>query len=191
MASVRGGRDVVHRVFCWIALIGVGAGCGSNLSRPLEVRLGSPRDEVVAALRANDYCRSPGARGEIENYAPCEAAGLDLAESWVVARYDRDGKLDRVTRYERQPDDAAAAQRWEGLVTRARHRLGAESPEARRRLAELTEPPDGTVAWAAWFSGDATAIEALYPVRPGSERSPNVVEDILWAVAQDDGKSAP
>jgi hypothetical protein len=166
------------------ALFGTQHGCGGGSPvRPLDVSLGSSRDDAVAALRHHDYCRAHGPKQQIENYPRCDSVGMDLAESWVVAHYDRDGKLERVTRYERQPSDNTAAERWEKLVASARERLGAESADARKRLGEVAEPPDGTVAWAAWFTQDAAAIKALYLVRSTTERSPNVVEEIRWALS--------
>jgi hypothetical protein len=158
-------------------------GCGGTTSSgPLAVSLGTPRNQAIEALHRSDYCRPEGPPQEIENYARCDSPGLQLGESWVVARYNSDGALDRLTRYERQPDERRATERWEALLKAARDKFGVESKDARTRLAEVSEPPDGTVAWVAWFSRDASTINALYLVRPSTEQDPNVVEEVRWAV---------
>lgn len=161
-------------------------GCSAATANgPLTVALGTPRDKTVSSLKGSDYCRREGPPQVIENYPRCDSPGFQLGESWVVARYNKNGRLDRLTRYERQPDEKHATDRWGALVKAARREFGEESKEARIRLAEISEPPDGAVAWVAWFSPDASAITALYLVRPPTSSDPNVVEEVRWAVTSE------
>jgi len=177
---------VLFRLLINFALLSFVVGCGgASATGPLNVRLGTERQTAVAELERRDYCRPAGPSLEVENYARCDSPGLQLGESWVVARYNENGELDQLTRYERQPDERRATERWEALVAGGRQAFGRESKQARARLSELAEPPNGTVAWVAWFSADATTITALYLVRPSAQSEPNVVEVVRWAITSE------
>ncbi len=161
-------------------------GCASGARKALDVPLGTSRADAVSVLRAHEFCRPEGRMQAIENYPRCDQVGLELSESWVVARYDREGKLERLTRYERQRDETAAAERWEALITEGRKTRGAESEDAKKRAGEMGDTPEGAIAWVAWFVQGSAAIDVLYLVRAASPKTPNIVEDVRWVPAPEE-----
>lgn len=164
-------------------LLGSSGCAGSARHAPLSVAPGSDRAGVVSGLRGHDYCRPEGPERATETFVRCDRPGLAIGESWVVAEYDTDDRLVRMRRLERQPDQKTATERWNHLVEERTRALGPTSPDAKARLSELGETPDGATSWAAWYDEQGRVVIGVYLVRPPAERDPNVVELIRWSAS--------
>jgi len=158
-------------------------GCGgASAETPLTVSLGTPRDRVVAHLRARAFCppAPDGPRPRIEVYPRCERPGAEWGEAWVSATYEAE-RLVELKRYERFADDARALERWNQLVGE-RTKLGPASAEATAALrARPLEP--GTRSLQA-FRVAADTVVGVYLLTPTPPHDASILEAIVRVPAR-------
>lgn len=166
--------------FAGLALLVFFAACGDRSNLRLEVVPGQSRSKAESALRDTKYCRVEPREQRQQSYGRCGVKGFELGESQVLIEYDAEGSVARARRMERFEDDEQATRRWNALVGEREQAFGAESPEARTRLAALGEGPVGAVLWKAWFGKNLDQVIGVYLVRPSDPREPQIVEVIRW-----------
>jgi hypothetical protein len=165
-----------------VVLLGVGAGaCAAQRAEgPLYVSLGLSRTETARYLRNYDFCPQLEAARDEEVYPQCDHPGAGYGDAWVVARY-RAGRLNKVQRFERWADEARAAERWNQLVEK-RARRTPVSLDARSRIVERQQIPEGTRTWAAFQVGDD--LVGVYLLAPADADKPSILEEILPATGE-------
>ncbi len=150
--------------------------CGNSANLRLHAATGQSRAQAENALKGNHYCRLEPREQSKQSYVRCGVKGYELGESWVVVDYDELGSVTRVTRMEHFEDGDKATERWNALAQERGQSLGAESAQARSRLAALGEAPEGAVLWKAWQGTGLDELVGLYLVRPSDPKDPQVVE---------------
>jgi len=156
--------------------------CGGPAAEsPITVQLGTPRDQVVADLKAKHrYCAKTDVRPAppptgSDVYNRCERAGAEWGESWIKVQYE-ENKLVELKRYERFADDARAIERWNELIGQ-RAKVTPESAEATAALkGRLLEP--GTRSMKA-FKVDDTTVVGVYLLTPTPPEDASVLEAIV------------
>ena len=161
-----------------LALLLVACGCaGPTAESPITVSLGTPRDQVIADLKAKHrYCAKPASRPPptgTDTYPRCDRPGAEWGESWITATYE-DGKLVALKRYERFSDDARAVERWNQLIA-DRAKVSPEDATAVMRARPL-EP--GTRSMKA-FKVDATTVVGVYLLTPTPPQDASILEAIV------------
>lgn len=154
------------------------AACGGvSADAPLRTKLGTPRDQALAELRAQKFCfKEDGPAQRVETYPRCERAGTDWGEGWVTATYDN-GKLVELRRYERFSDDARAVERWNQLVA-DRKKVSPDAPDADDALRRRGPLEPGTRSVKA-FQIDATTVVAVYLLTPSPPENASILEAVL------------
>ena len=165
-------------------VVGALIGCGGlSADAPLRVKLGTPRDQTLAQLRAQKFCfREDGPAQRVETYPRCERAGADWGEGWVTATYDG-GRLIELRRYERFTDDARAVDRWNQLVA-DRMKLSPDASDAADALRRRGPLEPGTRSVKA-FQLDPTTVVAVYLLTPSPPENASILEAILAVSAAD------
>lgn len=160
------------------------AACGGvSADAPLRTKLGIPRDQALAELRAQKFCfREDGPAQRVETYPRCERAGVEWGEGWVTATYE-DGKLAELRRYERFSDDARAVERWNQLVG-DRMKASPDAPDAGDALRRRGPLEPGTRSVKA-FQLDATTVVAIYLLTPSPPENASILEAIVRVAPPD------
>ncbi|MGE3761950.1 MAG: hypothetical protein AB7L94_06850 [Kofleriaceae bacterium] len=159
-------------------------GCGGvSADAPLRVKLGTPRDQALAQLRAQKFCfNEDGPAQRVETYPRCERTGTDWGEGWITATYEN-GKLSELRRYERFTDDNAAVERWNQLVA-DRMKVSPDAPDAGDALRRRGPLEPGTRSVKA-FQLDPTTIVAVYLLTPSPPENASILEAILAVSPRD------
>ena|SRR5687767_3978397 len=152
---------------------------GATAESPITVSLGSPRDAVIADLKAKHrYCAKAEHRpapNTTDVYKRCERPGAEWGESWIAAKYE-EGKLVELKRYERFSEDAKAIERWNQLIGE-RAKVTPESADATTAMrGRLLEP--GTRSMKA-FKVDATTYVGVYLLTPTPPEDASILEAIV------------
>ncbi|MFN0251834.1 MAG: hypothetical protein ACKV2T_33465 [Kofleriaceae bacterium] len=160
------------------------AACGGlSADAPIRTKLGTPRDQALAELRAQKFCfEEDGPPQRVETYPRCERAGAEWGEGWVTATYDN-GKLVELRRYERFADDARAVERWNQLV-QDRKKVSPDAPDADEALRRHGPLEPGTRSVKA-FQLDPTTLVAVYLLTPSPPENASILEAILAVTAVD------
>jgi hypothetical protein len=158
----------------FLLLVGCG---GPSAESPVTVALGTPRDQVIADLKAKHrYCAKTGELPQnTEIYKRCERVGAEWGESWISARYEA-GKLVELKRYERFSEDAKAVERWNQLIG-DRAKLNPPTDEAAAALKGRPLEP-GTRSFKA-FRVDPTTVVAVYLLTPTPPDEASILEAIV------------
>ncbi len=154
------------------------AACGGvSADAPLRTKLGTPRDQTLAELRAQKFCfKEDGPAQRVETYPRCERAGADWGEGWVRATYEN-GNLVELRRYERFTEDARALERWNQLVA-DRMKVSPDAADAGDALRRRGPLEPGTRSVKA-FQLDATTVVAIYLLTPSPPDNASILEAIL------------
>jgi hypothetical protein len=167
----------MRRILLGIVVATLAACGGISADAPLRVKLGTPRDQTLAELRAQKFCfKEDGPAQRVETYPRCERAGTDWGEGWITATYDQ-GKLVEVRRYERFTDDERAVERWNQLVG-DRMKTSPDAADAGDALRRRGPLEAGTRSVKA-FQLDATTIVAVYLLTPSPPENASILEAIL------------
>lgn len=175
------------RLFTAVLAAALAAGCAAQRAQgPLYIPLGLTVAQTAQAVRAYDFCRRSDAdardvRSE-EIFPQCGRPGVTFGDAWVVAHY-RGGVVVRLQRFERWPDAARAAERWNQLI----EKRGAPSQYAKDMIFDRQRIPDGTDAWVAFQRGDD--LVGLYLLRAADRSAPSIMEEIVPLQPPDDAPS--
>lgn len=155
------------------------AGCaGASAEAPLRVKLGIPRDQAIADLRAAKYCFTPnGPAQAVETFTRCDAPGSDHSESWIVARYDQ-LQLVELRRYERFSDDERALERFNQLVA-ARAELSPDAGEAGKAALTKNRALEPGTRMVKAFQGEPGTIVGVYLLTPTPPEQASILEAVL------------
>lgn len=137
---------------------------------------GQDRSLAESELRKQHYCRGNEATRKEQLYRRCDVKGYETGESWVVVDFNRRGTVVQVRRLERFANHAEAVKRWNVLFEVRESELGEPAKEARTKLAELGDPPEGAVSWYVWYSPKRKHLIGLYLVKPSDPNDPQIVE---------------
>ncbi len=168
----------------WIAAVIAAAGCaGPQAETPLRVKLGTPRAQARAELRAAQFCppAEDGPAPKVETYPRCPRSGSEWSQAWVTARYDK-GALAELRRYERFTEDGRAMERWNELVT-MRRQHAADSAEAATVLSPRGQLRPGTRMFKA-FRVDADTVVGVFLLTPLPPEDASILELVVRAPAE-------
>jgi len=169
---------VKARILCAAVLI---AACGGpSAERPLDVTVGVSRDELIRELRSFEYCQHDQAVHESETFPRCEVTGVEFGQSWVVAHYDEGGRVTKVQRWERYPEDQRGVERFNALVEQRTKANGPSTEEAKKLIVARQELPAGTRTWVAFRRGETTLV-GVYLLQPSAPENATVLEEIIDA----------
>jgi hypothetical protein len=167
----------MRRILLGIVVVSLTACGGVSADAPLRVKLGTPRDQALAELRAQKFCfKEDGPAQRVETYARCERSGTDWGEGWVTATYEQ-GKLVELRRYERFSDDERAVERWNQLVG-DRKKASPNATDATDALRHRGPLEPGTRSVKA-FQLDATTVVAVYLLTPSPPENASILEAVL------------
>jgi hypothetical protein len=170
----------VIRLSCWLWL-GVLAACGgASAEAPLSVPIGTNRDQLARELRDHQYCTGKefvAADATTETFPLCDAPGLELSQSWVVAHFDG-GRVIKVQRWERHDEESRGVERFNQLVEKRAAAHGNPSEDAKAALAAQQDLPAGTRTWVAFAQGD-DALVAVYLLTPRPPENATVLEEVI------------
>lgn len=153
-------------------------GCGGAAAEaPLTVALGTDRDGLGGALRRHEYCLDdtpPTGAETTELIEKCDVPGAEHGQSWVIAAYGPDGRVVRVQRWERYPEDARTLARFNQLI----EKRGGPDDAAKAALAAQQELPAGTKTWVAFAQGP-DALVGVYLLEPRPPQYATILEEIV------------